>query len=206
MITQEPANCTHLAAPNIVRTQKFVTAIAFAPELLSADYVEQCLAKNEKLQPEDYPLKDIDGEKRLGFKLSDAVKRAKENKHHLLQDFAIYCTENIRGGFDTYKSIVEVNGGKCMLYRARAGSITSARGGGLDGSSAGTGPAKEEYVYLMSGTTLDEARLWPKFRQAVQGIGKVPRIVRTDWILDLALSQQSHWQAGWELTEKDVGS
>lgn len=206
MITQDPASCTHLAAPNIVRTQKFVTAVAYAPAVLSADYVEQCLAKNEKLPPEDFPLKDVEGEKRLGFKLSDAIKRAKANKHQLLQDFTIYCTENIRGGFDTYKSIVEVNGGKCMLYRARAGSIMSARDGSLDGSSEGTGPAKEESVYLMSGTTSDEARLWPKFRQVVQGIGKVPRIVRTDWILDLALSQQSHWQADWELTEKDIDS
>ena len=168
--------------------------------------MEQCLAKSEKLPPENFPLQDTEGEKRLGFRLSDAIKRAKANKHQLLQDTAVYCTENIRGGFDTYKSIVEVNGGKCMLYRARAGSITSARGGGLDGSMEGTGPARDEYVYLMSGTTADEVRLWPKFRQAVQGVGKVPRIVRTDWILDLALSQQSHWRTAWELTDKDVNS
>ena len=204
MITQDPASCTHLAAPSIVRTQKFVTALAFAPAILSANYVEQCLAKNEKLPPQDFALKDTEGEKRLGLKLTDALKRAKANKQQLLQDFTIYCTENIRGGFDTYKSIVEVNGGKCMLYRARSGSITSLRAGGPEGSYEDTGPAKEEHVYLISGPTSEEARLWSKFRQMVQGIGKIPRIVRTDWLLDLAISQRFHWQMDWELTEKDV--
>jgi len=167
--------------------------------------MDQCLAQNEKLSPDDFPLSDVEGEKRLGFKLAEATKRAKANKNRLLQDFSIYCTENIFGGFDTYKSIVEANGGKCMLYRARAGSVTSSRAGGFDGNSDSNSESeRDEYMYLMSGVTPEEARLWPKFRQMVQDIGKTPRIVRTDWMLDLALFQQIRWRASYELKDSEV--
>lgn len=201
LISQDPATCTHVASPQIVRTQKFACAMARAPIVLSADFVDQCLAQNKVLRADDYILNDVDGEKRLGFKLADATTRAKENKGRLLRGYNIYCTEVIRGGFDSYKSIIEANGAKCMLYRGRAGSIAASRAGGGDDDYD---DVEEEYMYLISGVSPEEKKLWPKFRTMVQGVGKVPRIVRSDWMLDLALRQEVRWLDVYGLLNEDV--
>lgn len=199
----DPTNCTHLAAPSIIRTQKFICALAHAPIVLSTSFVDQCLEENKKFSPEKFLLNDPEGEKRLGIKLTDVITRVKENKGRLLQGYSIHCTETVHGGFDTYKSIVEANGGKCLLYRARAGSSTS-RVGGIDGDVDDTVSDTPEYAYLLSGVAHDEVRLWPKFRVMAQASGKTPRIVRTDWMLDLALSQRVTWHEMYELTEDKV--
>ena len=148
-------------------------------------------------------MNDTDGEQRLGFKIADATARAKANKGRLLHDYTIYCTENIRGGFDSYKSIVEANGGKCRLFRARAGSIPASRAGGGDETED---DVEEEYVYMISGASPEEKKVWPKFRTMVQGVGKVPRVVRSDWMLDLALRQEVRWLDSYELVEGEVES
>lgn len=198
MITQDPAKCTHLAAPHIVRTQKFICALAYAPVVLSTHFVEQCLAENKKLSPERFELKDPLGEQRLGVTLADATARAKINKGHLLRGCSIYCTETIHGGYETYKSIVEANGGNCLLYRARATTNATTR----DPEDIESELA--QYMYLMSGVTPDEAKLWPKFRKTARAAGKTPRIVKTDWMIDTGLSQRIQWHDYYELTEKEL--
>lgn len=205
MLSVDPTNCTHLAAPTIIRTQKFICALAHAPIVLSTDFVDRCLEENKKLPPEEFLLNDPEGETRLGMKLTDATARARENKGRLLQGYSIYCTETVHGGFDTYKSIIEANGGKCLLYRARAGSSNS-RVGGLDGEVDDVMSDTPEYAYLISGIAHDELRLWPKFRHMAQAMGRFPRIVRTDWMLDLALSQRVTWHKSYELTEENVSA
>lgn len=193
MLTQEPGSCTYLAAPSIVRTQKFICALARGPIVLSTDFVDQCLAQNKRLQPEDFELKDVEGEARLGFKLTEVTARAKENKGHLLHGYVVYCTEAIHGGFDTYKAIAEVNGGKCLLYRARAGSHPVARAAGHDDDED-----SPQYLYLLSGDTPEEVKLWPKFRQLAEGNDMVPRIVKCDWMIEMAMSQRMQWQEYYE--------
>ena len=198
-----PTSCTHLASPHIVRTQKFICALAHAPIILSTDFVDDCIQSNERLDPQDYLLEDKEGETRIGHKLSDALARAKANKGKLLKGMVIYATEAIHGGFDTYKAIVEVNGGTCLLYRARAGPHTVARAD-PDDDDASDDEEMFRHVYLMSGTTPAEAKLWPRFREMVEEMGKAPRIVRNDWMLNLALSQEIQWRDQYALTEKDV--
>lgn len=180
--------------------------MARAPFIMSTSFVDECLSQDKMLDPRGFLLKDIEGEKRLGFSLDDALKRAKSNKQRLLQGFVIYCTETVQGGFDTYKSIIEANGGVCMLYRARAGlsalpSVATHRDKGEDETS--DDPA---CVYLISGLHPDEKRLWRKFRQMVRSSGKTPKIVRTDWLLDIALSQQIQSDPKHELTDEDATS
>lgn len=199
LITLDAFSCSHLASPSIVRTQKFVCALAHAPVILSTAFVDDCLEKDELLDASDYLLNDKEGEKRVGFKLAQSLERAKANKGQLLQGYTVYCTENVHGGFDTYKAIVEVNGGKCLLYRARSTTHVGRQNSGAD--REGRTP---EHVYLISGTSADDAKMWPKFRQMVQDSGKIPRIVRNDWMLSLALSQEIRWKEHYELSEKDV--
>ena len=203
LVVPDVGSCTHLASPHILRTQKFICALAHSPVIISTDFVNDCLSQNKRLAPEEYLLQDIEGENRMGIKLSDSLARAKVNQGQLLQGYSIYCTEYIQGGFETYKAIAEVNGGKCLLYRARAGSTATLRAGpddDTDSPEAG-GPG---YVYLISGTTSDEAKLWPKFQQMMEGTGKKPLVVRHDWILDLALSQKHEWREVYPLSDTDV--
>ena len=203
LIVPDFASCTHLASPHILRTQKFICALAHAPVILSTKFVDDCLSQNKSPEPKDYLLQDTENEKKMGFKLSESLGRAKSNKGQLLQGYLIFCTDSIHGGFETYRSIAEVNGGKCLLYRARAGTIAALRAGSdeeTDSPEAGS----SGYVYLISGTTPEEAKLWPKFRQMIEGMGKNPLVVRHDWILDLALSQKHQWRDVYPLTDKDV--
>lgn len=186
-----------------MRTQKFVCALAHGPIVISEKFVDDCLTTGGHRDPEDYLLKDNDFEKRMGYKLSDALLRAKENKGLLLKGHTIYVTEGVHGGYETYKSIIEVNGGKCLMYRARA--ATTLRAGG-DDENDDTESNQPEFVYLVSGQTHEEAKLWPKFKQMVEAAGKNPRVVRNDWLLNTALSQQRHWEDFYALTENDVGT
>ncbi|KAL8984555.1 MAG: hypothetical protein Q9205_001508 [Flavoplaca limonia] len=206
LVTQDPTHCTHLASPSIVRTKKFVCALARAPMVISTEFVDDCLAKDELREPEDYILDDLAGEQRMGFKLSEAVKRAKDHPGQLLRGMPIYCTESVKGGFDVYKSIIEANGGKCVLYKGRAGSNAASRAGGEDDDVDVMDTGEPEYLYLISGNTPTEKALWPKFRQSVQGTGKLPRIVYTDWLLNSALRQELHWEESYELKEDAVGN
>ncbi|KAL8727923.1 MAG: hypothetical protein Q9181_005524 [Wetmoreana brouardii] len=202
LVTQDPIHCTHLASPGIVRTKKFVCALARAPMVISTEYIDDCLAKNERLEPEDYLLNDPVGEQKQGFRLSDAVSRAKNHRGQLLHGMSIYCTEPVKGGFDVYKAIIEANGGTCILYKARAGSMAASRAGGLEEDPDDMDTGKPEFVYLVSGSSPAEVALWPKFRQMVQGIGKLPRITETDWLLNSALRQELHWKDVYELKER----
>lgn len=186
-----------------MRTQKFVCALAHGPIVISEKFVDDCLTTGGHRDAEDYLLKDNDFEKRMGYKLSDALLRAKENKGLLLKGHTIYVTEGVHGGFETYKSIIEVNGGKCLMYRARAATTLRP---GMDDDTDETESNQPEFVYLVSGQTHEEAKLWPKFKQMVEAAAKNPRVVRNDWLLNTALSQQRHWEDFYALTENDVGT
>ena len=204
LVVPDVANCTHLASPHILRTQKFICGLAHGPVILSTNFVDDCLSQGKRLEPERYLLQDTEGEKRMRLRLSDCLARAKTNKGQLLKGYLTYCTESIHGGFETYRSIVEVNGGTCLLYRARAGSTATLRAG-LDEETGGSEAGTSGYVYLISGITPEEAKLWPRFRQMVEGTGRKPLVVRNDWILDLALLQKHQWRNDfYPLTDKDV--
>ena len=148
-------------------------------------------------------MRDLDYEQRSGYKMTDALARAKENQGQLLRGYSIYCTEAVHGGFETYKAITEVNGAKCLLYRARAGSNQFLRAGSAEVPSDAESDQPLD-VFLLSGTTPEEGKLWPRFRQMVETNGKTPRIVRHDWLLNVSLSQQIVSSDMYHLREKDI--
>ncbi|KAL9124322.1 MAG: hypothetical protein Q9217_006340 [Psora testacea] len=203
LVVQDYASCTHLASPRIVRTQKFICALAHAPTILSTDYVDECLAENRRVDPDQYVLQDTEYESRIGYRMIDAIARAKINKGHLLRGYSIYCTEGVHGGFDTYKAITEVNGGRCMLYRARAVSNPALRAGREEDPSDSES-VQPDNLYLLSGTTPEESKLWPRFRSMAAAMGKTPAIVRTDWLLNIAMSQQIVSGDTYTLTNTDI--
>lgn len=195
-VISDPAKATHIAVPRIMRTAKFLVAVAYAPEIISTDYIDACLKKNEALDPKKFKLKDTASEKKMGVSLDVSRERAQENQQRLLHGRQIYCVEKISGGFDTYQAIIEANGGTCVIYRGRHATIPSGRGGGEDGTE--DDPQNE--VYLLSSDSKEDSRLWTRFTQMAEGSRKRARIVRSDWLLDSAICQEVQPPEEYELS------
>lgn len=133
---------------------------------------------------QDFTLKDDEAEKKFEIKLTRSVARAKSNKGKLLWGVPIYCTEKIRMGPDSYKSIAEANGAIFKIYRARSGTTIRPTTAEEDDN------APPEPVYLLSSVSPEEKQMWVRFRDmAIKG-NMEPRIVAADWLLDVAMAQQ----------------
>jgi hypothetical protein len=171
----------------MVRTQKFLCALASGAVIVSSDFIDVCLENGEMPPVEQYLLKDAANEKRFKLKLKDAVKRARFNERRLLQDVAVCCTPDIINGPDTFRAIVEANGGIFYVYRGRGGFVLKK------GENETEDRPENEPIYLLSGVKPDEKKLWPKFEQMARDGGMVPRIVLTEWLLDTAMSQEIKW-------------
>lgn len=96
---------------------------------------------------------------------------------------------------DVYKEIVATNGGTFAVYRGRP-TIKQIKPEDDDG------PA--EPVYLISGDAKSERELWPKFMEMAKQGNMIPRIVVTDWLLDVAMAQKLTWDKNY-LIEKRQG-
>ena len=150
------------------------------------------------LDADNFELHDKANEKKLGFSLQLSRERAKENRNRLLDGRAVYCLENIHGGYEAYKSIVEANGGACMMWRNRKGTMVPSRRAESDPDS--DDDAQNE-VYLLSGTERVNETMWKRFRQMAEGSRKTPRIVKSDWLLETAMCQKILATTAYEIRE-----
>lgn len=207
MVVQDARRCTHMAAPSILRTPKFVNALAYAPMIVSTDFIASCLEQDELLDPADFPLVDEAAETKFRFSLAKATDKAKNNKNKLLRGFRIYCVDDIRGGFDAFKSIVDANGGDCFLFRGRLALANHSRREESEDedSDVDDGEPGRNEAFLLSSVEPKHARLWPRFRQVALDIKRTPRIVRVDWLLDMAMSQELRPTEEYELTDEMIG-
>lgn len=206
-ITDDFKKVDMVCAPHPVRTKKFIAALACAPTLVSTSYLDFAL-KNNKLPPtEKHLLEAREFEEANNFRLSEALERAEQNKHRLLKDWTIFCTQNVSGGFDTYKDIIEANGGKCCMWKGRTTNITaSKRSLNTSEEEVSQNQTEDEgdVLYLISDPDKKEFVNWTKFRELAEKHDMIPRIVKTEWILSVAMAQYVHWDPQWELDEKAV--
>lgn len=204
-LTQDAKEVDILVAPKILRTRKFVCALASAPLVVDTTYLDYAL-KQKKLKESPQLLQDHDAEKRFGFKLSEALERAKINDGKLLRGWHIFVTEQVAPGFETYKEIITLNGGSAYMYRGRTGVSVPKRRVRDDpeaGEESQHQGADDEYdfAYLVSGVTPAEQKLWKAFREMTKKQGLEARIVKNDWLLNAAMSQEIRWRDEFELTE-----
>jgi hypothetical protein len=207
-LTQDPKDVDILVAPKILRTPKFVCALASAPLVVDTNYLDAAL-KQKKLLEDPATLQDRDAEKRMGFVLSEALQRAKINDHKLFRGWSIFVTRDIPGTFDTFKSIITLNGGNPMMYQGRTGTTIPKRRLRDDPSAGGEsqhqgGDEEYDHVYLVSGTSEPEQKLWKSFTELAAKQDLEARIVKSDWLLHAAMSQQITWKDMWELKEGAV--
>ncbi|KAF2131627.1 hypothetical protein P153DRAFT_336084 [Dothidotthia symphoricarpi CBS 119687] len=208
-ITDDFKRVDLLCAPKPVRTKKFVAAMACAPTLVSTTFLDYALKNNKLPPPEKHLLEARDFEKAQDFVLKEAFERAKQNKHRLLKDWTIFCTEKVAGGFDTYKDIIEANGGKCCMWKGRSTNVTASKRS-ISTADAEVSQNQTEdngdELFLISDPNKKEFSNWTKFRELAQKHDMVPRIVKTDWLLFVAMAQYVHYKPEWELSEDVVNA
>ncbi|KAH4016316.1 hypothetical protein HBH82_201290 [Parastagonospora nodorum] len=205
-ITDDFKKVDLVCAPKPVRTKKFVAALACAPTLVSTTYLDAALKNNKLPPPEKHILEASEFERENGFRMSEATARAKQNKHRLLKDWTIFCTQNVAGGFETYKDIIEANGGKCAMWKGRTTSITASKRKKNPSTEESQNQKEDEgdVLYLISDPDKKEFANWSKFKELAEKHDMIPRIVKTEWILNVAMSQYVHWKEEWELSEETV--
>ncbi|KAI1174341.1 BRCT domain-containing protein [Nemania sp. FL0916] len=182
-VVQDGQPCDYLVAPQLVRTVKFLRNLSKGAVVLSSEWVEDCLDKKQMLDPDEYILKDKENEKRFGMKLETSVRRAQANKGHLLSGIPIYCTAGIKNGTESYQAIAEANGAIFMVYGPRSGS--TIRPTNPEDDEGGPEP-----VYLLSTSTPDEKKLWKRFEDMARKGNMEPRVVASDWLLDVVMKQE----------------
>ncbi|OAL50731.1 hypothetical protein IQ07DRAFT_539097 [Pyrenochaeta sp. DS3sAY3a] len=206
-ITDDFKKVDLVCAPHPVRTKKFIAALASAPTLVSTSYLDYALKYDELPPVEDHLLEASDFEEAYDFKFTEALNRAKQNKHRLLKTWTIFCSENVPGGFDTYKDIIQANGGICQLWKGRSTNLKASKRS-LDTADGEVSQNQEEdegdVLYLISEPNRKEFGNWKKFRDLAEDHNMVPRIVKTEWLLFVAMAQYVHWDPAWELCEEAV--
>ncbi|KFA61983.1 hypothetical protein S40285_07593 [Stachybotrys chlorohalonatus IBT 40285] len=184
LIVGEGQTCDYLAAPHIVRTVKFLSALARGPKVISSTFIDHVLETDSLPDVDEYILKDKEAESRYNFKLETSVARAKSHRGKLLRGVPIYCTEKVRNGIESYRAIAEANGAIFKPYKARSGITIKPTTAEEDGN------APPDPVYLLSGFSHEEKGLWTKFIDMAHKGHMEPRIVSPDWLLDVAMAQQ----------------
>jgi hypothetical protein len=209
-ITDDYRKVDLLCAPKVVRTKKFVAALADGPALVSSAFIDHALKHNKIPAPEKFPIEEKkDFQRTHGIDVEDAIVRAKQNKHRLLKDWTIFCTQNVVSGFDTYNEIIQANGGRCQLWRGRTTTINATKRK-IDTQPLEVSQNLQEdegdVLYLISEPKKSEFKLWESFRELAAKHDMKARIVKTEWLLYVAMAQFVHWDNDWELNEDAVNA
>ncbi|KAI0033880.1 hypothetical protein K488DRAFT_46775 [Vararia minispora EC-137] len=105
-------DCTHLIVNRIARTEKFLCAIAGAPVIVDEFWARECAAQKKILHSDEFRLKDRETEKKFRFRLSEALRRARENEGQLFEDMTFYITQKIPVDMKLLKNVILAHGGK----------------------------------------------------------------------------------------------
>jgi len=113
-MTSKPAECTHLIAPHVVRTEKFLCALAVSSFILSEKWAVDSAAAKDLLPEEVYFLQDPENEKKYNFKLMDAIHRAQQNRAGggVFASKTFYVTPKVSIDMKLLKNIVAAGGGQ----------------------------------------------------------------------------------------------
>ncbi|KXN86850.1 BRCT-containing protein 1 [Leucoagaricus sp. SymC.cos] len=117
VMTTKPSQCTHLLAPSIVRTEKFLCALANAPVILQASWAMKSAHRKQLLPVDGFMLKDPDAETKYKVKLGEALGRAKQLKGTLFAGETFYVTAKTKVDRKLLKIVVTAHGGQLVLQQ-----------------------------------------------------------------------------------------
>ena len=140
-MTSRPSECTHLLAPQLVRTEKFLCALVVAPFILTEKWATRSAAVKKLLRAcfkpffftpayylvdilflllaeKGFALHDSTGENKYGVDLMQSLRRAKELGGKLLAGQTFYVTPKVPVDTKLLKNVVNACGGQVSLYLA----------------------------------------------------------------------------------------
>lgn len=198
----------------MVRTQKVLCALPSAPIFVNIGWLNAMVKKHARVDYLDYELKDPDGERQLDISLNTCLANAKRNieKGGMFKGWTVFATENVTGGFETMHGVVKANGGECLQFKGRETKIPHSGDGPEvmnlisddDGDVNMDDEDKENstqengksLIYMVS-VEKDKA-LWKRFKTMTAEKGFRPRIVKSDWLWRVGLSQDAtEWDDKW---------
>lgn len=107
-LTDDPSVCTHVVAPRILRTEKFLLALANAPVYLPASFLQT--ADFDKL------LTDPATEQTLDRTITEILERARKAKGKLLEGYTFNFTPGLKGDFGTFNRLVRAHGANSSVF------------------------------------------------------------------------------------------
>eukprot|EP00795_Rhopilema_esculentum_P012733 gene12733-3459_t len=105
-------NCTHLIAPKITRTVKFLSAISVVNHIVTPSWIEESNKVGSLLDEAEYSLKDPESEEYFGFKLDVSMQRSRTRK--VFQGLKFFVTPKITPAPGPMKEIIECAGGEMV--------------------------------------------------------------------------------------------
>ncbi|KAG1896173.1 uncharacterized protein F5891DRAFT_1055500 [Suillus fuscotomentosus] len=119
-MTTKPNDCTHLVAKGIVRTEKFLCAIASSPFVLTEGWViRACELANFCVTETDFLISDPESERKWNFKLTTSLERAKreDGGEGLLKGMTFYVTPKVEIDLKLLKAVIASAGGQVQTSK-----------------------------------------------------------------------------------------
>ncbi|KIJ28898.1 hypothetical protein M422DRAFT_269778 [Sphaerobolus stellatus SS14] len=116
--TKKPEECTHLVANTLARTEKFLCALPQVPQIITSKWLQACASAKKIVAEREYYLNDPTAEKKHGFKLSEALARAKvlkQKKKRLLENHFFYFTPKVPTDHELLQNVIDALGAKCKM-------------------------------------------------------------------------------------------
>ncbi|KAJ8077295.1 regulator of Ty1 Transposition [Marasmius tenuissimus] len=110
----KPWDCTHLLVKSLVRTEKFLCAVAAGAHIVSEKWATDCASAKKILPEEKYILHDPDGEAKYNMNLKESLKRARkgrEENNRLLERHVFYVTHHVQAEIRLLKNVITACGG-----------------------------------------------------------------------------------------------
>ncbi|KAG7098722.1 hypothetical protein E1B28_000635 [Marasmius oreades] len=114
-MASKPWDCTHLIVKSLVRTEKFLCAVAIGAYIVSEKWAIECANARRLLPEEKYILHDPEGEAKYDMNLKVSLERArksKEEKNRLLERHIFYVTHRVPADVKMLKNVVTACGGQ----------------------------------------------------------------------------------------------
>ena len=184
-----------LVSHKILKTPKFLGAIAGGAVAVGPDWLDKMLEKETVVDAAPWALKDNEMEAEYKFDLQQSLVRARSNLQHggLLRGMRIYHTEHIQNAA-TWQKIVSLNSGTCLPYKGRESRLPETRA--IDNRE----PSEEQALYLITVPT--DRKVWGKFRTMATKHGYRPIVVTHEWLLRVCMTQDLKvWEPEWDLFE-----
>ena len=115
---------THLVTNAVLRTVKFLTALAVVRYIVTSEWIEQSRMADHFLAENQFELIDEKAEKIFDFHLKESLCRAHKNR--LFKDLVFYFTPGVRPSKSVLVSIVAANGGHVVDSLHQLNSETKA--------------------------------------------------------------------------------